>query len=58
MPSSHRDGDDRVNVAVLFPAELHEQVKRRAAEEDLSLSQLLRRLARDYVSDDRELIAG
>lgn len=41
--------DGRVNVAVLFPADLHEQLKRKAAEADLSLSQLLRKLARDYL---------
>lgn len=43
-------GDDIVNVAVRFPADMHEEMKQRAAEEDLTLSQLLRRLARNYLS--------
>ena len=49
---------DVVNVAIRFPTDLHEQVKRRAAEEDLSLAQLLRRLARNYLNDDQGTLAA
>jgi predicted HicB family RNase H-like nuclease len=41
-----------VNVAIRFPIELHERSKKRAAAEDLSLSQLIRKLLRDYLEID------
>jgi hypothetical protein len=45
-----RPGDeDIVNVAVRFPTGLHEEAKRQAATEDLTLSQLIRRVMRGYL---------
>ncbi len=51
MPRRPAD-EDVVNVAIRFPVDLHDQVKRRAANEDLSLSQLVRRVMRGYLNND------
>ena len=43
--------DDRpVNVAVLFPPHQHQALKAAARAEDITVSQLVRRLARDYLT--------
>jgi len=44
--------DDVVNVAIRFPIGLHEQAKQRAANEDLTLSQLVRRVLRGYLDTE------
>jgi len=47
-----------VQFSALFPRELYEKIKQRAADEDLSLSQLLRRLAREYLEADTDTAAA
>ena len=42
------------NVAVQMPRELRDALRDRARAEDLTLSQLLRRLARRYLEDRKE----
>jgi hypothetical protein len=39
-----------VNVAIRVPKDLHAQARQQAAQEDLTLSQLVRRLVRDYLT--------
>jgi predicted HicB family RNase H-like nuclease len=43
------ENEEIVNVAIRFPTDLHEQAKRLAAREDLTLSQLVRRVLRGYL---------
>jgi predicted DNA binding CopG/RHH family protein len=42
-----------MNVAIRVPVALHDAAKRRAAAEDLTLSQVIRRLLRLYI-DSRQ----
>ncbi len=51
MPEAAEDPRSSVQpLIVRLPSELHTAIKERAASDDLSMSQLVRRALRDYLS--------
>jgi predicted HicB family RNase H-like nuclease len=47
---AQRSGSTMRQVVLQMPPELHEEIKSRAAEEDLSMAQAIRRAIRNYLA--------
>ncbi len=49
--------DEVQSLVVRLPAEMHAELKARSQEDDLTMSQVVRRAVKEYLNSQRSLVA-